>query len=197
MRYNCVTIEREYASGGREVAARLAEALGWPYYGSEVLALAAQELGREVENLAGQDEAPPTLRTYVRMAVASAYGLENALRGEEVQDAEARVIRGLGNKGGCVIIGRRAGAILRGRRDVLRVFIHAARDARRQRAVKVYGVPEERAESTLKKYDKARAAYYHYYAGRGWDDAGEYHMMLDSGLLGLDGCVKAIRALLT
>ena len=34
MRYNCVKIEREYASGGREVAARLAEALGWPYYGS-------------------------------------------------------------------------------------------------------------------------------------------------------------------
>lgn len=45
MKYNIVTIEREYASGGREIGYRTAEKLGIPYYGKEILEMAAKKKG--------------------------------------------------------------------------------------------------------------------------------------------------------
>ena len=44
----------------------------------------------------------------------------------------------------------------------------------------------------LKKFDKRRAGYYRANAGRAWDDKAGYHLMLDSGKLGVDACVKII-----
>ena len=58
MKYNIVTIEREYASGGREIGYRTAEKLGIPYYGKEILEMAAKKKGVSPEYLEELEETP-------------------------------------------------------------------------------------------------------------------------------------------
>lgn len=48
-KYNIIAIEREYASGGREIGERVAKALGFPSYGREILEMAANQLGPQYQ----------------------------------------------------------------------------------------------------------------------------------------------------
>ena len=81
-------------------------------------------------------------------------------------------------------------------RNVLKVYIHADTEFRRQRAVKEYGIPTNMADSTMTKYDKKRKNYYNVNTGKKWNDWSNYDMILDSGKLGLDVCVRVIQAAL-
>ena len=53
-----ITIGRQYGSGGRFVAKKLAEKLGIPYYDKELLTLAAKESGICEEMFEDHDEKP-------------------------------------------------------------------------------------------------------------------------------------------
>ena len=105
---------------------------------------------------------------------------------------EERVIKDMALQGPCVIVGRCAGWILRDRDDVLRVFIHADREFRKKRAMETYGISQENAENTLKRYDRRRSNFYHANTGMSWDDKKGYHLVLDSSAIGIDQCVKII-----
>ncbi|MBQ3400476.1 MAG: cytidylate kinase family protein, partial [Lachnospiraceae bacterium] len=47
---------------------------------------------------------------------------------------------------------------------------------------------------TIRKEDKQRATYYNYYATGTWGDVSNYHLCLDSGEVGVDGCIRAVLA---
>lgn len=53
-----ITVARQYGSGGRFVAKKLAERLGIPYYDKELLTLAAKESGICEEMFEDHDEKP-------------------------------------------------------------------------------------------------------------------------------------------
>ena len=52
------------------------------------------------------------------------------------------------------------------------------------------------APAVLKKKDKARANHYKYYTDQEWGMASNYDLCLNSGLIGIEGCVKAIQQVL-
>ena len=56
MKYPIITIEREYASGGRAVGQQAAKLLGVPCCGSEVLRQAAARLGRPADYVEHLDD---------------------------------------------------------------------------------------------------------------------------------------------
>lgn len=197
MRYPVIAIEREYASGGREIGQRAADLLGVPCYDSEVLHQAAAHAGLSREYAEQVDETAPSSLLYSLYVTAQSISLptSNQPLENKLQQAEEKIIRRLAEQGkGCVIIGRCAGAILKERYDCLRVFIHADLESRRQRAVKVYGVDPERVGSQLKRCDRRRAQYYAFYSLQRWDDKDDYHLMLDSSKLGFDVCAQIIAA---
>ncbi len=74
------------------------------------------------------------------------------------------------------------------------MFVRAGVDFRVERAVHEYGVERERAEWALRRQDKRRASYYSSNTGMRWDDARGYHLTLDSGRLGIEGCVSVLCA---
>ena len=95
-------------------------------------------------------------------------------------------------KGPCVIVGRCADYLLREKADCLKVFIHADMAFRAERIVKVYGEREQSPEQRLRNKVKRRAAYHRFYMDMKWDHAQNYHITLDSGVLGIDRCAKII-----
>ena len=59
-----------------------------------------------------------------------------------------------------------------------------------------YGIPENEMEGTRKRFDKKRANYYYANTLQKWDDLKIYDMVLDSGRLGIEGCVAALRGIM-
>ncbi len=49
-----ITIAREYGSGGRIIAQKVADLLGLVYYDNQIIDLAAQELGFDIETIGKQ-----------------------------------------------------------------------------------------------------------------------------------------------
>ncbi len=198
MKYDIITIEREYASGGREIGKRLAEELHIPFYGREILQMAADRIGAKPEYIEHMDETAPNslLFSLYTMSSATPFNATAVSPENSLHQTECQIIRELALQGPCVIIGRCAGGILRDNPRVLRVFVHANMDFRRQRATEVYGQKKRPVDPILRKYDKRRANYYNFYSTQKWDFRGEYHLMLDSSQLGIDGCVKILLAAL-
>lgn len=194
MQYNIITIERQYASGGREVGERLSQELGVPFYGKEILEMVAKKTGYTVPQLERYEETATgsflySLYLIGRATAGEADGLSPT---DKITLMEAEIIRDLSNEGKCIFVGRGAGAMLQAREDVLNVFVYADNEYRRQRAIEEYGDEARRVDATLRQYDRRRANFYKAYSRKGWDDKENYHMMLDSGKLGIEGVVKTI-----
>ena len=106
-----------------------------------------------------------------------------------------QTITELARKESCVIVGRCADYILRDTADCLKVFIHADMDFCGKRIVEVYGEREASPEQRLKDKDKRRAAYHRFYTNMKWGQSQNYHITLDSGVLGLERCAEIICSL--
>ena len=120
------------------------------------------------------------------------FGLTNE---DILWEHQYKVITELAQKVPCVIVGRCADYILQDKADCLKVFIHADMDFRALRIVEVYGEREQSPEDRLRDKDKRRAAYHRFYTDMKWGYAQNYHLTLNSGVLGIDQCVKIIASL--
>ena len=194
MRYKIIAIARDYASGGNEIAERTAKQLGIPCYGQEVLNRAAERMHTQPERLLHLEETTSNSLLYsIGMAAQVMRGERDGLSDEgALYVTEEQVIKEMAMQGPCVIVGRCAGWILRDRKDVLRVFIHAEPAFRKQRAIDSYEIAPGSVDNTLKKFDRRRANFYHANTGMSWDDKKGYHLVLDSSAMGIETCVDMI-----
>ena len=94
----------------------------------------------------------------------------------------------------CVIVGKCADWILRGRENVVSIYIEAPRAFCLERTIKNMGVTKEVAAATIAHTDKYRADYYaHYTHGNYWTNPVNYDMTLNSERVGVENCVKVIK----
>ena len=193
-----ITIGRQYGSGGREVGRRLASRLEIPYYDKEILSEASKDSGICQEVMETFDEKQGKRGFFSmmgnlqgRMDPAGMY-LEMPLN-HRIFLAQFDTIRRIADQGPCVIVGRCADYVLRDHENVLNVFIKASMEERVKRITKLYDLDPMKAEETIRKTDKQRATYYNYYATGTWGDVSNYHLTLDTGVLGVDGAVELIR----
>ena len=61
-----------------------------------------------------------------------------------------------------------------------------------ERAVKLYNVPEDKAEAVVRKTDKTRANYYQFYTELKWGYAGNYNLCLNSSKLTTEQAVDVL-----
>ena len=134
MAHTVLTIGRQFGSGGRIVAQRVAEALHIPFYDKAVIDLAAKETGLS-EEFIRQAEQKKTSSFLYNLYMST----QNLPVSDQVFIAESDVIRKVAAQGPCVIVGRCADFILQDRTDCLKVFIHADMKFRADRIVRVYG----------------------------------------------------------
>lgn len=194
-----ITIARETGSGGHNITRKLSAALGIPYYDRELLRLASDVSGIH-EGLFGTADERIGVREMLFAAQRAYTGeilppdSDDFISTQNLFSFQAKIIQDLAARERCIILGRCSNYLLSGQPHVLRVFIHAPLEARVRR-VADYSLAWSRKEVVrhIKDEDKRRAAYYHYYTGSEWRDAGGYDLSLDSAALGEDGCVDFIR----
>lgn len=192
-----ITIGRQYGSGGRYVATLLAERLGIPYYDKGLLAEISKDSGICKELLEEHDEKKTRSFLLSMMSGTQPYGESSMYMDMPMNHriflAQFDTIRRIADEGPCVIVGRCADYVLRDHENVLNVFIKASMEERVKRITRLYGLDPMKAEETIRKADKQRATYYNYYATGTWGDVSNYHLCLDTGVLGVDGAVELIR----
>ena len=196
-----VTISRQYGSGGRYIGENLAKAMGVPCYDEKLIDMVAKESGFAQSFVAEKGERMTgSLLFNIASSLSFANNVFSTNNGVTLQDeiyfTQNRIIKELADKGPCVIVGRCADYILREREDCLNVFIFADNESKIERAEKYFNITREEAPAVLKKKDKARANHYKYYTDQEWGMASNYDLCLNSGLIGIEGCVKAIQQVL-
>ncbi len=185
-----ITVSRQFGSGGRTIGKLTAERLGIPCYDREIIEEVAKNSGFAKEYVEAHGEYADH-RTWLGRAIKSANRFEGLSNQDKIWIEQRKVILNIAEKP-CVIVGRCADYILRDREDVLNVFIHADDKFRAERIVNLYGEKPEKPEKRLKDKDKRRAAYYKDYTETEWGVAGNYHVALDSGRLGIETCVDLL-----
>ncbi|MDD6305595.1 MAG: cytidylate kinase-like family protein [Clostridiales bacterium] len=192
------TIGREFGSGGKEVGEKLAQRLGIKLYDKELLQHAAKESGFCEEIFENHDEKPTNsflyslvMDTYSVRGYSSTPFLDMPLN-HKVFLAQFEAIKKIASQDSCVIVGRCADYALSENPDCINIFIHAEIEQRMKTVSKRLNITENKAKDIIQKKDKQRASYYNYYTSKKWGDSTSYHMTLDSGKLGIDGCVDMI-----
>lgn len=188
-----ITISREFGSAGRTIGRGVAERLGIPCYDQELIEEICRKSGLAEEYVKERGE-----------YMVSGGFLGNLFGGRDysghsVQDelwsAQAQVIEDIASKESCVIVGRCADYILKDKADLLKVFIHADIEKRAERIVNVYGESDESPEKRLMDKDKRRKAFYQFYTDLEWGNVNNYHLALDSGVIGIEKCIDIICSL--
>ena len=192
-----ITIGRQFGSGGRYVGRLLAEKLGVPFYDKELLSEAAKTSGICEEILEEHDEKPTrsllfSLVTGVQSHMSSGAFYMDMPLNHKIFLAQFDAIRRIAEEGPCVIVGRCADYVLRENPDAVSVFVKADMASKVDRAVKYYGIEADKAEDRIRKADKQRASYYNYYATATWGDVDNYDLVVDTGVLGVEGAVELI-----
>ena len=188
-----LTISREFGSGGRTVGRMAATALHIPCYDQEILEELARKSGFTQGYIQEQGEYAAHAG-WLSNALASRFS-DGLTSQDRLWVLQRELILELAEKGPCVIVGRCADFILREKADCLTAFIHADMAFRAKRIVEVYGQRQDSPEKRLQDKDRRRAAYYQFYTDTRWGQARNYHIALDSGVLGIDRCAELLAEL--
>ena len=205
MNKKSIVIDREYGSGGREVARILSEKLGMEFYDGNLLVLAGKEYGIDLGTLQTYDEkGVGSLLHDLSLVRTSAYG--STVYGSAVNEApfqvysaQSRLVQQLVAKGPAIFLGRCAGQILKteARVPFIHAFVYASNmQDRIDRARKVDGVDASRIEAYIKRRDNQRKNYNKFFTDKTWGDRENYDLMLNTSTLGYEGAANAIIAVM-
>ncbi len=188
-----LTVEREYGSGGGEIAQLLAKELGWKLWD--------QDLTEEIARLANCPKAVVEVREertdplYYRLFKSFLRGsYEGSLNAHKlnVVDSESilkiteRVVQHVAKTGNSVIVGRGSQHFLRNRQDTLRVFLYASREEKVRRLL-ARGKTEKDAQQLVDTVDRERVEFIQKYFHVEWPDRTAYHAMINTAIG--EGCV--------
>lgn len=187
MMIRAVTIEREFGSGGSEIAGKLAELLGWKLWDQELTQEIARLTNRtpqvvEQREWKNDPAVYRVFKSFLRGAFEGALPPTDRL---ELLDArriatvsEVAINRAL-SSGPCVIVGRGSQYFLRNRKDVFRAFLYASRTFKIHRLITA-GTPQEKAIRDVDTIDRDRAAFIKRYLKLNWPEHHLYNAMFNT-----------------
>lgn len=194
MKKKIITIERQYGSGGSIIGKLTAEKLGINCYNRQILDMTAERCGIAPEHLETAEENVPTSFLYSLLMSANPTRSveENLPLSDRVFLMESRIINEIADAENSFVLVGRCGSYVLEERGCFNVYIYAPVEERIKRAVKEYGIPENKAENIMKKADKRRETFYNVNTGKLWQDKDHYSLCLNSAELGDELCAELI-----
>jgi cytidylate kinase len=186
--YRIITVEREYGSGGGEIACELAHRLGWRVWDhalTEEIAKLANVECSTVERCA--ERVDGTFQRLVKVFWRGSQERAIPLPGSEPFDTDRfvsvgqQVMEKAADAGNCVIVGRGAPYFLRQRGDAFHVFLYAPHAEKLNRLRKV-GKSEREAEELLDTIDRDRITFVKRYFDADWPTRCLYHLMINTAV---------------
>ena len=203
-----ITIGRQKGAGGLEIAKRLSEEFGIPFYDKQLRDIAAKESGLSKEVFMNIDERRGSkfisgFFSGIMGSLYTEYGASSGINREELFRIQSESIQHIANRESAIFVGRCADYILRERNACLNVFITATGEDRVERLLECNKISnaerysKEEMIELLEKSDSKRENYYNYFTYKQWGAAASYDLCLNSSLLGIEGCVSVIKEIIT
>ncbi len=183
-----ITIEREYGSGGSEIAHLVAEQLGWKLWDQ----LLTEEIARlancpkAVVEVREERQDPLYYRLFKSFLRGSYEGSLNAHKlklvdSESILKMTERVVRDAAGAGNSVIVGRGSQHFFANDPSALRVFLYAPREDKMRRVI-ARGKSQEEAQQLVDTVDRERADFIQKYFQVEWPTRFLYHIMLNTSI---------------
>lgn len=183
-----IAINREFGSGGGEIARKLGELLGLKVYDKAILNKLTTDFNltvEEIENIKAKKVGwwSDFCRFYQQ------YGTGSMMSGTILEDreitsrqiylAEARILRELAEQESCIIIGRSGFHVFKDNPNALKIFLIANEETRVKRIMQKYNMDEKTAEKNIQEADKSRETFTQTFAGVSRYDARNYDFVFN------------------
>lgn len=186
--YRIIAVEREYGSGGGEVACELSKRLGWKLWDHALTEEIAKIANVECSTVQRCEErVDGTFQRLVKVFWRGSQERSIPLPGAEPFDTDRfvavgeHVMRKIAEEGNSVIVGRGAPYFLRHRADAFHVFLYAPHAEKLKRLLRV-GKSEKEAQLLLDTIDRDRITFVKRYFGADWPTRCLYHMMINTAV---------------
>ena len=209
-----ITIGGKYGSGGKAVAAKAAELLGYRLCSDDVITEAVKnsefDMAEETFRYFDESQGQAALSELARLSAAQRSSFIQELDdgsidvvplGRAMTEIQDTILNRLADEGNCILLGRCANHFLEGRSDVLSVYVMDDDEHCLARIRKHFPeLSEKEAEKKIRKTNKRRSDYFSFFTGKNWGDVSNYGMVLNCALLGgpekaaeyLAGAVRAM-----
>lgn len=199
-RHTAITISRQMGSGGTYIGYLAAKALDFKYVDREILRLAAAHLKTEPDWLERYDERSSGLLENILRGfamgtpeTACASSLRRPVYDRDLFTAQCAIMNDIADRYDAVFIGRGGFHALGERPGVIRVYIHAPLEFRVERLMKAHQATDrDQAMAEIRDSDRNRARFIRDMAGVDWSDALNYHLCIDTSVVGLAAAADMI-----
>jgi cytidylate kinase len=191
-----VTVSRQYASGGGEIAQLVAEQLDADLLDRALIQEVGQRLGLPEDVVSEHDERGETVIARLVNALRVSYPDVSAppdlleppgdvpeLSNRAYVQVIEQVIIETARAGNAVIVGRGSQFVLRNHPTALHVHVFAPFDARVQTVVVDQALSVQEAERVVRDFDGARARYARHWYHSDWTAPEHYHLAINAGRL--------------
>lgn len=202
MRPYIITIGRQFGAGGRELAKKLSETFGIPFYDKQLLVEAARDSGLDKGLFERADERFPT---FVSGALSFNMGVSalpwyapSSLADDSVYHILSDTMHSIADRGPCVFVGRSADYVLRDHPSPkIDIFAHADMADRVKRIMSRGDKADaQKARAFAEKADKLRANYYNFFTDKRWGEASSYDLSVNMSKLSMDAVVRLVAGVL-
>ena len=184
-----IAISRDFGAGGHSIGRKVANKLGITFYDKDIIKEAALALGMDPGMIAKAEEHITKGDSFLRAITPISFDYKDT-----IFHYEREVIVKIAAKGPCVILGRCAGDILMEQgMECLNVYLFAdAVHCARRVGELLHTNDVNVIAKEMKRQNASRNAYFSYYTGKQMKDSKNWHMTLDTGVLGYDACTDII-----
>jgi cytidylate kinase len=197
-----VAISRQIGSGGAYLGQRLAARLRVLYLDREIVSQAAKELKMSAEAVESRDETlTPVWQSLLESNAYVASGpyvppTLNVPTDRELYSTESKIIQRIAKQRSAVIVGRGGYYVLRRHPRCLSVLLHAEISFRQGRVQELHHVPAEEALKIIESVDRKRERYLRALTGQNCMDARQFHLSINTSVVGLEEAEEIIWAAL-
>lgn len=179
-----IAIGREFGSGGREFARRLAEELNYEYYDKEIISEIAKKTSLSEEYIQQVIEKKPHHLYPITTGHTISYPINYQFNQiQSIFNAQCEILKQLAEHSNCVIVGRCANYILKDYHP-LSIFIYANLESKVNRCKERLNENEHYSDKELikmiRQIDKNRAKYYEFYTGESWGKKENYDLCINT-----------------
>ena len=189
-----ITISREFGSGGKEVAKRLADKLGYAYYDSEILRLLAKETNMSeeyIKNISERGVYPYAFQ------FAKSFAMYSAMQNNqtEILVKQAKILKEIAQKGDSIIVGRGADTILKDY-NPMKIFVYASLESKinrcKQKAKEDEKLTDKELEKKIKNIDKNRKEFNSLISNTEWGNKKNYNLCINTSNIEIKSIVPSV-----
>lgn len=174
-----ISVGREFASGGHEIAEILARKFQLHLYDRNLLKEIANEKNIDASRLEQFDELPKSLSRKVR-------GFSNSPE-EHTANMQFEYLKKMADSGkSFVVVGRCAETVLRDYPCLVSIFILADMSCKIDRIAALKKISKKEAQALIDRLGRKRADYHNHYCTNKWGDSRNYDLSINSSRLGIE-----------